>query len=82
MTTNSSSGVEVIRWGHNLAKPCKKITGIRPKDFWDRFATQLREHDFNQVNIQRLVGHSSLDTNSTYGGKNWVRYVEMIGAIK
>ena len=82
MTTNSTSGVEVIRWGHNLAKPCKKITGIRPKDFRDRFATQLREHDFNQVNIQRLMGHSALDTNSTYGGKNWVRYMEMIGAIK
>ena len=82
MTTNSTSGVEVIRWGHNLAKPCKKVTGIRPKDFRDRFTTQLREHDFNQVNIQRLMGHSALDTNSTYGGKNWDRYVEMIGAIK
>ncbi len=82
MTTTTTNGVEVIRWGHNLAKPCKKVTGIRPKDFRDRFATQLREHDFNQVNIQRLMGHSALDTNSTYGGRNWDRYVQMIEAIK
>ena len=82
MTTTKTAGVEVIRWGHNLAKPCKKVTGIRPKDFRDRFATQLREHDYNQVNIQRLMGHSALDTNSTYGGKNWERYVEMIRSIQ
>ena len=53
-TTSSIRGVEVIRWGRNLSKPCKNITGLRPKDFRDRFATQLREHDFNQVNIERL----------------------------
>lgn len=82
MTTTKTAGVEVIRWGHNLAKPCKKVTGIRPKDFRDRFATQLRERDHNQVNIQRMMGHSALDTNSTYGGKNWERYVEMIESIK
>ena len=81
MTTTTTNGVEVIRWGHNLAKPCKKVTGIRPKDFRDRFATQLREHDFNQVNIERLMGHSALDTNSTYGGRNWDRYVQMIESI-
>ena len=64
------------------SKPCKKIIGIRPKDFWNRFTTQLREHDFNQVNIQRLMGHLALDNNSTYGGNNWLRCVEMIAAIK
>ena len=31
MRTSTVAGVEVIRWGHNLAKPCKKVTGIRPK---------------------------------------------------
>ena len=36
MRTSTVAGVEVIRWGHNLAKPCKKVTGIRPKDFRDR----------------------------------------------
>jgi len=82
MTTTTTNSVEVIRWGHNLAKPCKKVTGLRPKDFRDRFTTQLREHDFNQVNIQRLMGHSVLDTNSTYGGKNWDQYVRIIHAIK
>ena len=80
-TTTTISGVEVIRWGHNLSKPCKKMTGLKPKDFRDRFATQLRDLDFNQVNIERLMGHSSLDTNSTYGGKNWDRYVQMINSI-
>ncbi len=81
-TTSTIRGVEVIRWGGNLSKPCKKITGLRPKDFRDRFATQLREHDFNQVNIERVMGHSALDTNSTYGGRNWDKYVQMINSIR
>ena len=80
-TTSAIRGVEVIRWGGNLSKPCKNITGLRPKDFRDRFATQLREHDFNQVNIERVMGHSALDTNSTYGGRNWDKYVQMINSI-
>ena len=80
-TTSTIRGVEVIRWGGNLSKPCKSITGLRPKDFRDRFATQLREHDFNQVNIERVMGHSALDTNSTYGGRNWDKYVQMIYSV-
>jgi len=80
-TTSTIRGVEVIRWGGNLSKPCKNITGLRPKDFRDRFATQLREHDFNQVNIERVMGHSALDTNSTYGGRNWDKYVQMINSV-
>lgn len=80
-TTSTIRGVEVIRWGGNLSKPCKNITGLRPKDFRDRFATQLREHDFNQVNIERVMGYSALDTNSTYGGRNWDKYVQMINSI-
>ena len=75
-------GQIVTRWGHNASKPCKQLTGIRPKDFRDRFADQLREHDFNQVNIERLMGHSAMDTNSTYGGKTWDKYVQMIESIK
>ena len=81
-TTSTIRGVEVIRWGGNLSKPCKSITGLRPKDFRDRFATQLREHDFNQVNIERVMGHSALDTNSTYGGRNWDKYIQMINSIR
>lgn len=81
-TTALVDGIEVIRWGHNLAKPCRKITGLSPKDFRDRFVDQLRLHDFNQENIKRLTGHSPTDTNSTYGGKNWAKYVQMIEAIE
>ncbi|EAU73007.1 Phage integrase [Synechococcus sp. RS9916] len=80
-TTSEVGGIEVVRWGHNLSKPCRKVTGLKPKDFRDRFATQLREHDFNQVNIERLMGHSAVDTNSSYGGRNWDRYVAMINSI-
>jgi integrase len=75
-------GVEVNRWGHNLAKPCKKVTGLRPKDFRDRFATQLRSLDYNQVNIERLMGHSAVTTNSSYGGRDWNKYVQMIHSIQ
>ena len=80
-TTSTIRGVEVIRWGGNLSKPCKNITGLRPKDFRDRFATQLREHDFNQVNIERVMGHSASDTNSSYGGRNWDKYVQMVNSV-
>ena len=81
-TSQFVDGIEVIRWGHNLAKPCKKITGLRPKDFRDRFATHLRSLDFNQVNIERLMGHSAITTNSTYGGRDWNKYVQMIHSIQ
>ena len=80
-TTSTIRGVEVIRWGGNLSKPCKNITGLRPKDFRDRFATQLREHDFNQVNIEGVMGHSASDTNSSYGGRNWDKYVQMVNSV-
>lgn len=81
-TVKQVDGVEVIRWGHNLSKPCRKITGLKPSDFRDRFATELRSLDFNQVNIERLMGHSALTTNSTYGGKDWSKYVQMIHSIR
>lgn len=81
-TVHILDGVEIIRWGHNLARPCKKVTGLRPKDFRDRFATQLRSLDFNQVNIERLMGHAALTTNSTYGGKDWSKYVQMIHSVQ
>ena len=80
-TTSTVAGVEVIRWGHNLAKPCKQVTGIRPKDFRDRFATRLRDEDFNDTTIRRLMGHSSIDVHSSYGGKNWEKFVQMINSL-
>jgi len=81
-TVKEVDGVEVIRWGHNLSKPCKLITGLKPKDFRDRFVTVLRSLDFNQINIERLTGHSALTTNSTYGGMDWPKYVQMIHSIQ
>jgi integrase len=81
-TVKQVDGVEVIRWGHNLSKPCKQITGLKPKDFRDRFVTELRSHDFNQINIERLTGHSALATNSAYGGMDWSKYVQMIHSIQ
>lgn len=81
-TVKQVDGVEVIRWGHNLSKPCKQITDLKPKDFRDRFVTVLRSLDFNQINIERLTGHSALTTNSTYGGMDWPKYVQMIHSIQ
>jgi integrase len=81
-TVKEVDGVEVIRWGHNLSKPCKQITGLKPKDFRDRFVTRLRSLDFNQINIERLTGHSALTTNSTYGGMDWPKYVQMIHSLQ
>lgn len=81
-TVKQVDGIEVIRWGHNLSKPCKHITGLKPKDFRDRFVTILRSLDFNQINIERLTGHSALTTNSTYGGMDWPKYVQMIHSIQ
>lgn len=81
-TVKIADGVRVIRWGHNLAKPCKKITGLTPKSLRDVFATKLRSLDYNQVNISRLMGHSANTTNSTYGGKDWGKYVQMIHSLR
>lgn len=75
-------GFEVIRWGHNLSKPCKQITDLKPKDFRDRFVAVLRSLDFNQINIERLTGQSVLSANSAYGGMDWAKYVQMIHSIQ
>lgn len=74
-------GVEVIRWGHNLSKPCKQITGLRPKDFRDRVIGQLRSNGFNDTLIQRLSGHSAVTINSSYGGADWDSYARMIESL-
>jgi hypothetical protein len=56
--------VAVIQWGHNLSKPYKKVTGLELKGFRDRFVIKLRSLDFNQLNIERLMGHGALAANS------------------
>lgn len=80
-TVSHVNGVMVIRWGSNLSKPCKRVTGLRPKDFRDRVITQLRSNGFNDTLIQRLSGHSSVSINSSYGGADWDSYVRMIESL-
>lgn len=80
-SVTNMQGVEVIRWGNTLSEPCKKITGLRPKDFRDRMITQLRSNNFNQVLIERLSGHSASSVNSSYGGADWPSFVKMIGSL-
>ena len=81
-TVKRVDGVDVIRWGHNLSKPCKNITGLRPKDFRDRVIGQLRSNNFNQVLIERLSGHSASSVNSSYGGSDWELYRQMIESLR
>ena len=80
-TTSLVNGVMVTRWGHNLSKSCKHITGLRPKDFRDRVITQLRTNGFNDTLISRLSGHSAVTINSSYGGADWDSYVRMIESL-
>ena len=80
-TSKNVAGVEVVRWGHNLSKPCKKVTGLKPKDFRDRMITQLRSNGFNDTLIQRLSGHSAVSVNSSYGGADWDSYKRMIESL-
>ena len=80
-TTTIEEGVEVVRYGHNLSKPCKKVTGLRPKDLRDRFADQLRTNDVTERVIGVLMGHSASDTTGTYGGQIWDKLVRSVGLI-
>lgn len=82
MFTQKVDGVDVIRWGGNLSKGCKRVTGLRPKDFRDRVIGQLRSNNFNQVLIERLSGHSASTMNSQYGGNDWEMYRRMVNSIK
>ena len=81
-TVSQVNGVMVTRWGHNLSKPCKRVTGLRPKDFRDRVITQLRSNGFNDTLIQRLSGHSAVSVNSSYGGADWDSYKRMIESLQ
>ena len=42
------------RWGHNLSKPCKSITGVNPHGLRHRAATRLRENNYNEATIGKL----------------------------
>lgn len=69
------------RWGHNLSKPCKAITGVNPHALRHRFATRLREHNFNEATIGKLLGHEPSDVTGNYGSVPWERLVEAVNVI-
>jgi integrase len=69
------------RWGVNMAKPCKRITGVEPKALRHRAATTLREAGFNEAVIGRLLGHSSTTITGSYGSVPWDRLVEAVAAL-
>lgn len=47
------------RWGVNLSKPCKWVTGVSPHGLRHRAATRLREGGFNEAVVGRLLGHTA-----------------------
>ena len=70
-----------IRWGHNLSKPCKQITGLSPKSFRDRVTAQLVERDYSEKVIGLLLAHSPRSTTKMYGGSIWKKVVEAVHSL-
>jgi integrase len=66
------------RWGVNLSKPCKKITGISPKGLRDRAVTVLRQANVNEAVAARLLGHTPSWLTTQYGGVAWEKLVEAV----
>ena len=69
------------RWAHNLAKPCKAVTGSNPHGLRHRAATRLREANFNEAVIGRLLGHTPNTVTGGYGSIPWERLVEAVGSL-
>ena len=69
------------RWGHNLSKPCKAVTGVNPHALRHRVATRLREHNFNEATIGKLLGHEPSNVTGSYGAVPWERLVEAINVL-
>ena len=59
------------RWGINLSKPCRKITGVTPKSFRDRAATMLRSNNMNEAVVVALLGHTPNSISMAYGATPW-----------
>jgi integrase len=70
-----------IRWGHNLSKPCRTVTGTNPHGLRHRAATKLREANFNEATIGRLLGHTPNTVTGGYGSVPWERLVEAVEAL-
>lgn len=69
------------RWGHNLSKPCKKVTGVNPHSLRHRVATRLREMNFNEATIGKLLGHEAVSITGRYGSVPWSRLVDAVNAL-
>jgi integrase len=69
------------RWGVNLSKPCKRITGVSPHGLRHRAATRLREGGFNEAVLGRLLGHTPTTITGGYGAVPWERLVEAVATL-
>ena len=66
------------RWGVNLSKPAKLITGVSPKDLRGRAATVLRGAGKNEALVVRLLGHTPNWISSEYGAVSWSELVQAL----
>jgi len=66
------------RWGVNLSKPAKLITGVSPKGLRDRAATVLRGAGKNEALVVRLLGHTPNWISSEYGAVPWAELVKAV----
>lgn len=66
------------RWGVNLSKPSKQITGVSPKGLRDRAATVLRGAGKNEALVVRLLGHTPNWISSQYGTVPWGELVKAV----
>ena len=69
------------RWGHNLSKPCKTVTGVNPHGLRHRAVTCLRETNFNEATIGKLLGHKPVSITGGYGSVPWSRLVDAVNAL-
>ena len=66
------------RWGVNLSKPARLITGVSPKGLRDRAATVLRGAGKNEALVVRLLGHTPNWISSEYGAVPWPELVKAV----
>jgi integrase len=69
------------RWGHNLSKPCKTVTGVNPHALRQRVATSLREKNFNEATVGKLLGHEPSNVTGGYGSVPWQRLVDAVNSL-
>ena len=69
------------RWGHNLSKSCKSVTGVNPHAFRHRVATCLRDKNFNEATIGKLLGHEPNTVTGSYGSVPWIRLVDAVSSL-